>query len=931
MASRKQRRKARIRASVRSSRQLKEDLVLSARRYLAEANGRKSLDVLKQAQTNHPAPEQLDVLFYCACVCRARNLAEKGMRTEAVAMRSRAGHYQSSIQAAELSPEDLRLYVAALEPSEALAVYAAHAPGGERDFETERVLADMLVVDRCWDGLSALEPDDPFRMEAESVRSGVEAMDSGDWERAAGTLRGVGRRSPFAPWRLFCKAMVQFGEGNDESLRRTVEQIPDDFAMAGTVAAWKSLWGEGGVVPEPVQSLLGLGAGQRRALAEDFARVLGRAESGQRIAQAITELARALSPEQPDDAVADLLQVAGLATSGTRLSLGTVREAARFLLPRERLGAAMARMRLLIQHKIRDEAEAGVALDVIRSLRDTYPNARERAIARGCVLDSLARTAFENRGVVDYSRDAWDDFRQLLGHEVEHSYWIDMELMHASLRADPDNRDGYLFVCDLVRRGAPGKGTLEPLMQRMASRFRHDPLPLLELAYDYYTRNAYRKAEDALAEAMLRAPHDERIRDLQAIGFLYSASQSAKAGRFGAAFADLGRAEAMERPSLAAVMPAKRILVELVSGKGNAGAVLSAGLDARPPLEQLQILILLAKDYQLNSTHKRFREKDESEIHLAFGRRQHLVDALEPDEKLSLLRPLPSEFRVLFHLLKNAQFVVFALPSVLDDLEEDRLFEAFDLMLDSRMHEAVRGDITARLDASLPSATRQLLRFYLAVIDLSEGHVDDARELRQIVELAEPPPVREKLRAAAQRLSRLFRGALAEALHRFDFEPLVPRPELIPSMDEFLDEMPALRDLLRETPSLEGVLESVLASEREFSDMGGSPDDQDLHGALHFLANEAEAHERNSADGMSFERQLSLLHEMLARCGWEQYSPGQLKEAVEEERSCPFVARYLDSLARQCARNDMRDTLSPSANVLLFWGSARRARGSRKR
>ena len=930
MASRKQRRKARIRASARSSRQSAVDLVLSARRCLVEANGRKALDLLKQALNKHSAPEQLDVLFYCACVSRARNLAEKGMQTEAVAMRSRAGHYEASIQAAELSPEDLRLYVAALEPSDALAAYAAHALRGERDFVTERVLADMLVVDRCWDGLLALEPDDPFRRDAECVRSGVDAMDTGDWERAAGTLRGVGRRSPFAPWRLFCKAMLQFGEGDDESLRRTVEQIPDDFAMAGTVAAWKSLWGEGGVVPDPVRSLLGLGAGQRRALAEGLARALGRAASGPALAQAISELATVLSPERPDDAVADLLQVAGLATSGTRLSFGTVREAARLLLPQERFGPAMARMRLLIQHKFQDEADPGLALDVIRSLPDAYPNARERAIARGCVLDSLARTAFENRGRIDFSGDAWDDFGRLIGRDVEHSYWIGVDLMAASLRADPDNRDGYLFICDLVRRGAPGKGRLEPFMLRMASRFRHDPLPLLELAHDYYARNAYRKAEDALAEAVLRAPHDERIRGLQAIGFLKSASQGAKAGRSGAALADIGRAEAIARPSLAAVMWAKRILVELLSGEGKADAVLAAGLDARPPLEQLQILVLLAKDYVLNSRHKRFREEDEIEIHLALGRRRHLVDALEPDEKLSLLRPLPSEFSVLYDYLKNARFVVTSLPSVLDDLEEDSLFEAFDLMLDSSVHDAVRRDIEARLGESLPSDTRQLLRFYRAVIDLSEGHVDDPRELRQIVDLAEPP-VREKLRAAAQRLSRLSRGALAEALRRFDFERLVPSPELLPSMDELLGEMPALRDLLQENPALREVLGSMRDSEQALPDMDISPLDMDLHDGLHYLANQAAAHERNPADGFSFERQLAGLHEMLAMCGWEEFSPGQLRNAVEDERSCPFVARYLDSLARQCARNDMRDTLSPPANVLLFWGSARRARGSRKR
>ena len=65
----------------------------------------------------------------------------------------------------------------------------------------------------------------------------------------------------------------------------------------------------------------------------------------------------------------------------------------------------------------------------------------------------------------------------------------------------------------------------------MAARFPDDPAPRLELATLHYSRNAYRRAEDALAEARERAPHDERILDLQAVGFLKSADRSRKNGR----------------------------------------------------------------------------------------------------------------------------------------------------------------------------------------------------------------------------------------------------------------------------------------------------------------------------------------------------------------------------------------------------------------
>ena len=166
-------------------------------------------------------------------------------------------------------------------------------------------------------------------------------------------------------------------------------------------------------------------------------------------------------------------------------------------------------------------------------------------------------TALELRGWIGHSQRARDDLQRLMGHKIENTRWLSVELLEASLRVDPDNREGYQFLCELIRLGAPGKGRIESLLKRMASRYPRDPAPLLEMATNYYSRNAYRKAEEALTEAARRAPHDERILDLQAIGFLKSATQGAKAGRFGRARSDLARAESMKRSLLSAVVPAK--------------------------------------------------------------------------------------------------------------------------------------------------------------------------------------------------------------------------------------------------------------------------------------------------------------------------------------------------------------------------------------
>ena len=256
-------------------------------------------------------------------------------------------------------------------------------------------------------------------------------------------------------------------------LRRAVEMLPDDFAMAGSVAAWKHLCGDGkDEGSAPVRRALGLDAGHRRALAEDLAAALDDNASPARIAGAVSALAEALSPERPDAVAMELLQAAGLAALGPRLSLEKIREAAHLLIPRDRVESLIARVQLMMDHRLREDLHPDAALRVLSALRDEHAVGRQgRAIARGCVLESLARTAFETRGEIGYTRQKWDDLSRLLGHEIENFFWVAIDLLAASLRADPLNRDGYRYLCELVRRGAPGKGRLEPLLQQMANRF----------------------------------------------------------------------------------------------------------------------------------------------------------------------------------------------------------------------------------------------------------------------------------------------------------------------------------------------------------------------------------------------------------------------------------------------------------------------------
>ncbi|MYH28096.1 MAG: Hsp70 family protein [Acidobacteria bacterium] len=87
-----------------------------------------------------------------------------------------------------------------------------------------------------------------------------------------------------------------------------------------------------------------------------------------------------------------------------------------------------------------------------------------------------------------------EDLRTLLDRPVEDPGLVFVELMFASLEADPDNRDGYLFLLDLLRGRTSGKPRLQRVLRDMAARFPDDSTPWLELATLHYSRNAYRQA-----------------------------------------------------------------------------------------------------------------------------------------------------------------------------------------------------------------------------------------------------------------------------------------------------------------------------------------------------------------------------------------------------------------------------------------------------
>ena len=634
-----------------------KQLLEQARQSLTAGDGRKALDLLRQAQHGDPAIEELPLLLFCACIQRARQLAQKGLAKEAAAMQTSAAEHRAAMAVATLSQENLLQYIGHLADGvAALADYADYLQAHPAPIpQVEQMLADRLVIQRCWQGLEVLAPDHPLRRDAEQVQPSLEAMDAGDWERAVGLLKGIGRRSPFAPWRLFCKAMVCFGRGDDQGLRRILALLPADFAMTHTVAEWRRLCtGEGADGRAEMQQALGLAGAASRALADQLGAAIhkGRLRDIERL---IPRLAVALYPEEPLQAQMALLQVVGLAVLQDKVPMQALPKLAQRLLPAERVDGATAQLGLLMQQvspAMWDPDPAAVYLD---QLPVVFPHAPDRALARGRVLEALARIGHKV-GVQPYLMppELVEVLADLIGERLDDPGKVLAQLMTASLAADPDNREGYRFLLELLRDHSYYRPELEKTLHEMAARFPDDPDPHLELATLHYAANAYRRAEKSLAEARQRAPHDERLLDLQAIGFLKSADQSRKRGRFKLAARDLERAECLERPRLKLVLRVKRLLLAIVPASGDAAEMVAPHLEHLASGDRLRTLVLLLHDLAENSHIKNVRPEMEKALKAFLGQQATALAQLSPDEVVELIAPLPADFHILYDRLHLA-------------------------------------------------------------------------------------------------------------------------------------------------------------------------------------------------------------------------------------------------------------------------------------
>ena len=927
MSGRRNRGNRKRSAPARAPRASPRRLLEQARELLAGGDGRKALDLIRQARDRDDSLAGLPLVSFCASMQRARQLAAKGMDKEATTMRVRADRYRASISVPSLSEDERLQYVRYLDGADALATYADHLARGTPMPAVERALADRLVVQRFWVALDVFDETHPLRRDAAAVMPGLDAMDAGDWAGAASLLQGVPRRSPFAAWRLFCKAMVCFGAGDDDGLRRTLDLLPADFVLARTVAEWRRLVGRdaagSGRAGAPMEP--GSTNGRVAALAGELKWALQKGNV-RAAGTAIERLAGALYPEDPDRARIDLLEIAGLAALRDLIPGGALERLARRLLPADRVTGVAARILLARQQVVPQLWHPVPAVALLDVLPVEFPRAQDRTLARACVLEALARTG---RAAVDpecLSPDTTAGLTMLLGRPVEDPGMAFVELMLGSLEADPDNRDGYLFLLDLLRGQNAGKQRVQRVLQDMAARFPDDSTPWLELATLHYARNAYRQAEGALEEARRRAPHDDRLLDLQAVGFLKSADQGRRKGRFALAVRDLERAENLGRRVIESVLPAKWLLLEIVSGDADTSATVARQLEGLPPGAQLRMLALLLRDLYDNNHVRNVRPEMADAVWRLLADGISLAGECTPDEIVQVLEPLPAELDLLYEDRRVAATFTRWWPALLERVDGERLPAVLDVLMDCGGQDEVRAEIERRLRGVRKARRDPLLLFYLAVLRYEEGSDHDARRFRDVLKKADAA-TRERLRSAAARLARHTQDPLRNALQTFDFEPLDVGPgPLGPGPPPAALE--AFLAALEEQLETAGLPRERAGSTRWAPDPGDPALVEQFRRAL--TEDAADAPQPGAQQGMLFDRkiydELDRLDELIDDSRLRGEPPPLLRELAGNLRAEPATRRELERLARDCQTAGLRDKLTPELHALLFPHKGRKRR-----
>ncbi len=902
---------------------------------------RDAISIFKFAGKKHGQSDEISTFLFRSYLVREAQLREKNLIAEADAVKKQVQEYMPWVD--QLTEDDMIAYISTCSSKEAVNIYAGYLSANDISARAEQFLANRFFKSGSWELLDKLDESIPIRRDAEPMQKAIPLMNTGRWDDACDALLPIARSSPFAPVRIFCRAMASFYNENDKDMAKALSMIPDDFPLIGVVRNLEKTVGNGNAksrnpeIPK-LQCLwdgpVNIEADIRDLLYDLEHKRLHQAENS------ISGLADAIYPEDPVAVRTFMLETIWNMTHNYKIEEYEYRNMAADILPPVQAELLLTKIRFL-----RFQTPFTTAGQYISLLKNEFPGPETRKIAHAFILLNTVETINRTRYSTAKDKRGIQKYKKVLGIKSETPEMIPVDMVTEAIRLDPLNRAGYEILVDLPRASRTAKNKVEASLTAMHRHFSDDPWPCLELASVFYEKNAFRKAENILEDAMKRAPHDNRVIDRHALALLISAEKNIHRRKFHLVVRDIEKAEKLESRKIAPFIIEKRIICqmandtptpapELLSGKKSGGRTLSGEQnesgqlslfktrkdlkaiigDELAPLalfDQLSILAILIMDIHRRTIDR--KKQAVKEVEKLFEKGLKRIKELSSSELVRLLMPLNKDFTSLLPSRKIAPIFFRKQKDILKGVDDSEIIPLYDLIFEPDSFKLIEKDIRRRMKKAAEKDSL-LMEFYLVTILHLKREIREPDLFYDIIEDASGP-LTEELRAASRRLSKHASGTLKKALETFDFDILDEMDffggfpgDIFDDDDLFDDDMEDIFPGEKAEAGIQKLIEQLRALESD-PDMADPSTDQ------------SEFIDELVGGFESFVESLSLRNA-------PNYVINELREIL---RSDPRMRRDFDMMAEVIDHAGRADQLSREARIILFGNRRKTVKKKKKK
>ncbi|MEW6258524.1 MAG: hypothetical protein AB1547_01310 [Thermodesulfobacteriota bacterium] len=750
-----------------------EQLFDQARIFLEKGKPRDAIDVLKRAERQSGTSEPLQIWLFRAYLMREEQLRSKDMIQEADFVRRNLATVMPPIGL--LSEADVIAYLSHASVEEAVRFHQRLTKEHPFSCLVERQIAYRLMASDDWRPLERLAPDHPLRQDAPVARKAIDSMNEGNWESALQELKPIPRRSPYAPLRLFCKAMTLFLGENDTELLQVIPRLPSDFPLnpiledirdrlQGTTQPTKPARAES--INSPSAMLW-----EQQTDAERHSKALLQALKHRHIkaiALYAAHFARAIYPEDPSFAILYLLECMWTSEAITLNDILEMRSILTPLISSTDYDILENKIGLLVDNQIQPSIRWYSNL-LEKTISD--PILRNRVQAMICLFG--AQKLYFLKEHIDRAKGS-DSFFRFMNplNDMEQVNQDILNLVVQSIELDPLNRDAYSFLLKLPNYSREAKDTIEKALLTMADTFPDDPYPCLELSNLYYRKNAFRKAERVLEEAARRAPHDRRVIERRAMAFVISACKTFYRSRMETVFNDLERAESFGSKTLAPLIEEKRILFHLLNQPDRLKELSFEDIPERlSTIDRIRVLALLYQEVRDNTII--FRRKH---IQAVQDRLKMAIQkaSLDPNGIVELLSPFPNIYQPVLPHQPIAHPLLSTYDHVWKDFSNEKLIETFLVLFHPDIIGFMADELRKRIRKKNPPQAMQM-RFFLVTLSYMNSFPYTDERYLDVLSKADENDQKE-LERLSRRLGAYANGLLKHCLMTFDFNPLENSP-----------------------------------------------------------------------------------------------------------------------------------------------------------